>query len=224
MKNVIFLLITCQILLLNSCIGDDIVEDRVDPELRIMNPIDSLQLGSQYTFIATYFNEVGIEESQEIAWTTDDNSIVSVSDNGVAQAISLGTTQLTAFTTDGSTSNTFSLGVGENPIVTEVASKNGTIEPSSFYELDGDFTITQEGDDLKIVFENNYVASSALPGLYVYLTNNPNTIGGATEISEVTVFSGAHEYLVPNQDINGFSHLLYFCKPFNVKVGDGVIN
>jgi len=70
----------------------------------------------------------------------------------------------------------------------------------------------------------NWLASSNLPGLFVYLTNNPNTLNGAFEISEVTVFEGAHSFDVPaGADLNTYNHLLYFCKPFGVKVGDGEI-
>ena len=218
------LLFLLSILLITSCIGDDIVEDEVDPILRITNPIDEIEVGTNYQFMTTYLNNVGIEESIDVSWASDDENILTVTDDGTVTAVALGTTQLTAVAIDTDISTTFPLTVGESTVITEVEMRTGTIEPSSFYELDGDFTMTQEGDDVKIVFEDNYVASAALPGLYIYLTNNPNTINGALEIGEVTTFSGAHEYTVPSQDINTYSHILYFCKPFNVKVGDGIID
>ena len=56
------------------------------------------------------------------------------------------------------------------------------------------------------------------------MTNNPNTASGAKEIQKVTVFNGAHKYIITNTKINDFNHLLYWCKPFGVKVGDGEIN
>jgi len=207
-----------------SCIGDDIIEDRVDPIIRIINPIDTLEVGTSYTFSASYLNNVGIEESVEIDWGSDDDSILTIDNDGTATALSLGTTSVTAVAVDLGVSTTFALSTGASTVITEAPERTGTIEPSSFYELSGDFTMTQVGDDLLIQFADNYVASSALPGLYVYLTNNPSTINGAIEIGKVTAFSGAHEYEVSDQDINGFSHILYFCKPFNVKVGDGIIN
>ncbi len=218
------LLFLLSILFITSCIGDDIVEDEVDPVLRITNPIDEIEVGTNYQFMTTYLNNVGIEESTDISWTSDDENILTVSDDGLVTAVAIGSTQLTALAIESDVSTTFPLIVGESTVITEVDMRTGTIEPSSFYELDGDFTMTQEGADVKIVFEDNYVASTALPGLYIYLTNNPNTINGALELGMVTTFAGAHEYLVPNQDISTYSHILYFCKPFNVKVGDGVIN
>ena len=223
-KLKITLLFLLPILIMTSCIGDDIIEDEVDPVLRITNPIDTIELGTNYQFNTTYLNNVGLEESTEISWISDDENILTVSDDGTATAIAIGTTLLTAIETVSETSTTIPLTVGESTVITEVETRTGTIEPSSFYELEGDFSMTQEGDDVRIVFADNYVASTALPGLYVYLTNNPNTINGALELGGVTTFTGAHEYLVPDQDIGTYSHILYFCKPFNVKVGDGVIN
>lgn len=209
---------------LSSCIGNDVIDDRVDTVLRIMNPIDTIQEGSTYTFETMFLNEVGKEEAVDISWLSDDESIITVTDEGVVNALTIGTTTLSAIAIDRDASIEFPITVGENTVVTEVESKNGTLEASSFYELVGDFVITQEQDDLRISFGTEYRASTALPGLYLYLTNNPATINGALEIGKVTDFQGAHEYLVTGQDINAFSHLLYFCKPFNVKVGDGIIN
>jgi len=60
--------------------------------------------------------------------------------------------------------------------------------------------------------------------LYVYLTNNPSTTAGALEIGKVTVFEGTHIYTIEGDiPLNQYNYLLYFCKPFNVKVGDGEI-
>ena len=44
--------------------------------------------------------------------------------------------------------------------------------------------------------------------------------------AHVTVFSGAHSYQIVNAgiDITTYDYLLYYCKPFVVKVGDGKIN
>jgi len=70
----------------------------------------------------------------------------------------------------------------------------------------------------------NYEASTALPGLYVYLSNNPNSTSGSYEIGEVTVFNGAHSYTLPSSvDISDYKYILYWFKPFNVKVGDSTI-
>ena len=46
----------------------------------------------------------------------------------------------------------------------------------------------------------------------------------ALEIGAVETFNGAHSYVIENTDISEYEFILYFCKPFVVKVGDGQIN
>ena len=109
-------------------------------------------------------------------------------------------------------------------VVEAPTSRTGTIQTTTFYDLAGDFEISEVDGKLVINIADNYVASSALPGLYVYLTNNPNSIGDALEIGEVEVFEGAHSYELENVGLTDYDYILYFCKPFRVKVGDGEIN
>ena len=105
----------------------------------------------------------------------------------------------------------------------EPETKTGVIRTTTFYTLEGDFIIEETDGGIHIDIDDNYRASSGLPGLYLYLTNNPNSTANAHEVGLVTTFNGAHEFDVEGVGINDFSHLLYFCKPFNVKVGDGAI-
>jgi hypothetical protein len=112
--------------------------------------------------------------------------------------------------------------VGETTVVGPM-DRGGSIRTTSSYLLEGDFTITAPTGNLQIDIAENYRASTALPGLYLYLSNNPNSTAGALEIGRVEVFSGAHGYTVPNVGIDEYAYLLYYCKPFNVKVGDGEI-
>jgi len=100
---------------------------------------------------------------------------------------------------------------------------SGTINTTSSYKLTGSFTFSEsaQSSDLELKLDDDYCASTALPGLYVYLSNNRNNISSGLEIGAVEVFSGAHTYNIPNTGINDYSFIVYFCKPFNVKVGDG---
>lgn len=102
--------------------------------------------------------------------------------------------------------------------------KFGMLETSSSYELKGDFTLTQDGANLLLEFASNYVADQALPGLYVYLSNSSASSANALEIQAVQVFSGAHHYTIPNVNLSDFQYVLYFCKPFNQRVGHGLIS
>ena len=102
---------------------------------------------------------------------------------------------------------------------------DGTIRTTTFYPLEGSFQYSETEDGgVHIDIAADYIADNRLPGLYIYLSNNPNSIFNALEIEEVTTFSGAHEYTVPEVGFEDYNFIVYFCKPFNVKVGDAALN
>lgn len=210
-------------LLFTSCIKDDFLEDEVDPVLRITNPIDTIELETTYQFSDLYLNNVGQEELVETIWSSTNPEIISVDQSGLITAISLGESTIRATSLkDGiEVFDEINLVVGTSTVVTVVESITGDIMPSSFYVLEGSFELSQEDNGLKLAFEDNYKASTALPGLYVYLSNNRNSIAGALELGMVSVFNGEHEYEIENVGLNDYQFIVYFCKPFNVKVGDG---
>lgn len=215
--------------LLTSCIGDDIIADEVPERLRINNRIDSLRLGDSFQFEVMFFNNIGQAEDRQVDWTTSDANVISVSPNGLATAHEKGAATITATVNipdKAPVEDSFEVVVSD--VTTEVeamTNRNGSIKTTSSYVLTGDFELFQEGNSLILSFDESYRASSALPGLYVYLTNNPNTTTNAYEIGMVTQFNGAHTYEIPADiGLDTYNYLLFFCKPFRVKVGDGEIN
>ena len=214
-------------LLLQSCIGDDIVFDTVDPVLRIEASIDTLGVGEMHLFTARYLNNIGVEEERnDIAWSSSDESTLSITAGGEATALALGEVEVSAELnlSDGTTLlDQRTIVVGEETVEATTEARSGTIQTTTFYTLEGSFTLSDQGGSLLLEVADNYEASSSLPGLYLYLTNNPNSIANALEVSRVTVFNGAHSYTIEGVGLDDYSHLLYYCKPFNVKVGDGEI-
>ncbi len=213
--------------LLFSCIGEDVVDDYVAPQIRLTNPISSIEEGTSYQFEFQFFNNVGQAEAVDANWLSEDPSIVSVSATGLASALQVGTTNLSVTYQDEfgeSATDALTVEVGESTVVVETMSKSGSIATTSSYDLEGDFTLTELPDgQLDLSFGEDYIADSGLPGLFVYLSNNPNSTNGALEIAAVQTFRGAHNYIIDGATLNDYSHVLYFCKPFNVKVGDGEI-
>ncbi len=213
---------------LAGCIKDDYVDDYVMPEVRITNPIDSIQANTTYQFEAVYFNNVGAQTVATTMWTSSDTSLLVIDNTGLAYAKMEGNVTVTASTMqDGEmVSAAHELAVSLAPVVQPVIiTRTGTVETTSTYALFGDFTLTDNDGELSLSLASNYNASTALPGLYVYLSNNPNSSADAYEIGAVTVFNGEHSYNLPNTlGIYDYQYLLYFCKPFNVKVGVGTIN
>lgn len=212
--------------LLSACIGDDILEDAVAEELKIIDRVDTLGLDDSYQFVARYTDQIGRTQEVDLLWQSSDPSILDITPDGLVTGKSKGEALVFAELTEPGLAllqDSVRVVVDAETIEPPAESRSGTIKTTSFYTLKGEFEIVPEGDKLIIKVADDYEASSTLPGLYLYLTNNPNSINDAVEISKVTTFSGAHEYEVSNIGINEYDYLLYYCKPFNVKVGDGPI-
>ena len=276
MKNA-SLIIVCFLLLL-SCVGEDLVNDYVDPDLRISNAILSIPEGVQYQFTARFFDESGTKvENPTLVWLVDPPTALSIAQDGTIQAIAAGeatvivqttglrgdiieartTFSVTAVTsTDTSTStsetSTMTADSETSTLTTDTETSTMTMETETstttidnntgtgivlapqFYEgeiistssyiLEGNFRYEHNGTQITLSLDENYRASTSLPGLYLYLGNNPNTVNGAIEIAKVNVFNGAHEYILPPSiELADYKYLIYWCKPFSVPVGEGTI-
>ena len=206
----------------SGCIDDDFIDDMVEPEITITNVIDTMGINTEFQFQSRYLNNVGQQEDIAITWTSSDPSIISITESGLATAISPGTVQLSVSTADLSFSDTIEVTVGEETIVVVPESITGTIVTTTFYVLEGTFELSDlgGGDGLLLEINDDYLTTSALPGFYIYLSNNRNSIANAFEIGEVTVFSGAHSYEIPDVGLKDYNFIVYYCKPFNVKVGE----
>lgn len=230
MKGIQSLSMLMVVLLFASCIQDDIIDDRVDEQIRFDNPITEIQLGDSYQLETSFFNNVGMVETASFLYSSSNPGVAQVSSTGLLHTVALGTTTIRAQVTltNGSTiMDSFELSIVENEVdPVGPALRSGTIVTTSSYVLEGDFTLgeIENTDDLDLQIASNYRASNSLPGLYLYLSNNPNSISGALELGPVQVFDGAHSYDIQNVGINEYKYLLYWCKPFSVKVGHGEIN
>lgn len=216
------------IFLLN-CIGEDIRYDTVPEEIRFLNPVQNIAVSETYQLNVTYFNNIGEPEEATIAWSSENALIASVNASGLVTGISEGSTNITAkviSSTNQTIENTINIAITMESVIQNTDVKSGTIASTSSYLLQGGFTLSkiENTNNLLLSIDSNYRASTSLPGLYLYLSNNPNSINGALEVGAVSVFQGAHSYTIQNTGINDFSYLLYWCKPFSVKVGDGRIN
>ncbi|MCB0703965.1 MAG: Ig-like domain-containing protein [Saprospiraceae bacterium] len=223
-----FILFFAGTFFLSGCIGDDLIFDEVEEAVRITNPLDQLALGDTYQFTAVYTNNIGQTESANINWSSSDENLLSINSDGLATGLQKGDLTITAeVAINGKTVyDTRALSVTDSTIITLPEIRMGVLESTSTYQLEGSFTMREENNQIILEFGSDYEASTALPGLYIYLTNNPNTSVGAYEIGMVQDYSGAHAYMLPASEVElyEYSHVLYFCKPFNVKVGDGELN
>lgn len=277
-------------LLFLQCIGEDFIDDYVEPNLRITNPIVSIREGLSYQFQARFFDESGTQvENPNFSWTATPPSALHISNDGTITALAAGevsvgvsvqglrgeniatalefsvtplptvevetttpttdttssttttdttgsstetttdtsssTTDTTSSTTDTSTTTTdSSTSETDDGIVVSEQFFEGQIRSTSSYLLQGNFRYEFDEQNIVLSLGENYRADTALPGLYVYLTNNPTTPSGGYEIGKVTVFEGAHQYNLPASiALMDYKYILYWCKPFSVKVGDALL-
>ncbi|GJM33526.1 MAG: hypothetical protein DHS20C18_25270 [Saprospiraceae bacterium] len=226
MKNGTFLIFLSG-LLFSGCIGDDIVFDTIEQSVRITNPIDSLEIGQTYQFEAQFFNNIGMQESADVVWTTSQSNIVGIDATGLATAKAEGTVTITASVippVGDQVEASLSLVASAEQTNNDGTTRSGSLQSTSSYTLSGDFSLQHNTTGtLELALADNFRASSSLPGLYVYLTNNPNTNNNALEIGPITQFTGAHTYTVPGSstELGTYNYVLFYCKPFSVKVGDG---
>lgn len=64
------------IIFVSGCIKDDFVNDNIDPELRIINSIDTLAINTTFQFESIYLiNSIGQEEEINATWKSSRSDI-----------------------------------------------------------------------------------------------------------------------------------------------------
>jgi len=68
-----------------GCSGVDYIDDYVPPTVRIINPVQSLTVGSEFQFEARYFNVIG-EPTNEVVffWESSDQNLLEITAQGKA--------------------------------------------------------------------------------------------------------------------------------------------
>ena len=149
--------------------------------------------------------------------------MIDVEENGLITAYQAGMTIITAMANG--VVEELIITAGNSTIEASVSQRTGVLKTVGSYPLDGDVTLVDlNNGDLRLELEDNFNTTSALPGLFVYLSNNPSTINDAYEIGEVTQFKGEQSYSIKEVGLSDFNYVLFFCKPFRVRVGDAELD
>ena len=221
-------LLTVISVVLSNCIGTDIVEDFVEPRVSVANKIEVMIVNDQYQFEAMYFDNTGVNRSANFSWTSSNQGVLQIDANGLATALSPGNSTITAMANE--TMESFEVEVLDPALVDEdsvrmVQSMEGdrvaALKTVSSYQLEGT-AILRNQEGINLILADDFETTDALPGLYLYLTNNTASIANALELGEVSSASGTQEYQLPvGVGLNDYSHVLFYCKPFRVAVGEG---
>lgn len=209
------------ILLMQGCIKDTFLDDRVDPSFSIVSYASSLKQADSFQFEARFLDEVGRPAIKQWSWSTKQDTVLLVSNAGVVEGLNYGEAQVYVEMDEAPfLKDSLLVTIGDTTILAS-SDRRGVLKSSSSYALRGDFILVQDGAELRLDLLETFYTSDAIPGLFVYLSNNPNSIDQAYEIGRVTQFAGAHSYLFSGPDLRDFSYVLFYCKPFNARVGHG---
>ncbi|GGF78866.1 Ig-like domain-containing protein [Wenyingzhuangia marina] len=218
---------------LNSCIQEDIVNDRVPEELRIISSVNALKVGDVVKLHASYFNNIGEKESKTVVWETSNPTVLSIDEfttNITAKAEGTATITVKTIGVSGELTDSEIIMVVKDDVVVIPSenTKKGTITPTESYDASGDFEVIKTTNGIQIILANNYVADESLPGFALFLTNNPNSLVNALQIDAYDDADGAHykgafTYSVNGVGLNDYQYLVQWCRPFSILVGKATI-
>ncbi len=177
---------------------------------------NQIEAGASLQLSAQAFDIGGAEiTGTAISWLSSDMAIATVDATGLVNGLANGTVRITAEVS----------GVKSLPLelVVGTVARTGTFSGLSGYTVSGSVTISAEGNGLKITFGSDFTAQSG-PGLFVYLSNNSNSVSGGLELEPLKANSGQQSYTVPGIGLNDYNYVLVHCKPFNVPFGRAQLN
>jgi len=188
----------------------------VDPVIRIVEFAQFLSGGKSFTFQSDFYNESGVlDEAATINWSSSDEAVLSINENGVASAMSSGTANIEA-SYDGISTSVSVLVEGDEP-----TERTGTLMGTG-YDIEGAFTLSQnEAGDLILTIEG-YKPDG--PGPYFYLTNQNNNVNNGINLGEaktpgdITINVSEVD---PSVEVSSFNFLMIWCEPFRVRLGVG---
>ncbi|MEN8765515.1 MAG: hypothetical protein ACN4EF_04830 [Wenyingzhuangia sp.] len=221
-------------LALSSCIGEDIVNDSVPEQLRIVSNLHQLRVGDVVKLEASYFNRVGEKEDKRVLWESSDSIVISIDTITTSlTAASEGIATVIAKTSGMSEvlSDQYHVAVlpeKEEVLVLPELTKVGTFAKVSSYASAGDFEVKKTSSGIQIHLASNYVADQSLPGFALFLTNNPNSLANALQIDAYDDEDGAHYkgsfiYSIDDLGLNDYSYLVQWCRPYSILVGQALI-
>ncbi|NJB83014.1 Ig-like domain-containing protein [Wenyingzhuangia aestuarii] len=219
-----------------SCIKEDIINDAVPEEVRIITNTSTIREGDVIILKASYFNEVAQIETRTLTWETTNPAVLSVDNltsniTGVAEGIATITVKVNGNNGELSDSRTITVLKAGEPIPEPTPSdgeKKGSLQKTSSYVSSGDFTIVETSSGIRIDVADNYRADTTLPGFAMFLTNNPNSLTNAYQVDAFDDADGAHytgafSFTVDGVGINDYRYLVHWCRPFTIQVGEALI-
>ena len=160
-------------------------------------------------------NVSGMEVSGvEVAWSSGDESIATVDENGLVTGVSDGMVRI--LVSSGSAQGFIDLTIGSS----EALTRSGDIRGLNGYTASGSVSLVTNSDgSIQLEFSDNFSIQNG-PGLYVYLSNSATGVTGGIELGDLRSTRGADIYEIPSGvGIGDFNFVILYCKPFGVGFG-----
>jgi len=114
------------LMILTGCIGQDVIDDAIMAAQLSISPENGvLRVGETLTFSYKYFNQFGQPDDATLSWTSTDQSIIDINENGVATAVTMGQVMITATTSDAQSNQALVTVVEDDSAVASVVIING---------------------------------------------------------------------------------------------------
>lgn len=220
MKKITKILLLLMATTLVGCIGTDVVEDIiVNEQLSINSRLETLAVGDTYQFRAEFFDELGERVDANVSWASSDETVLTINDAGLATGISEGMVLVRGMSGAARDSLMVTVGTTTNFAIGE---RQGSFTGLRDYTVNGTFTLTENGDNLELVFSSNFSASNG-PGLFVFLSNSATRTNGGVEVGRLQQNSGTQTYIISRDmaELDTYNHVIIYCKPFGVAFGTG---
>ncbi len=179
-----------------------------------------LTLGATAQITAIALNVRGeVITASTVTYSSENESVATVSADGLVTAVAPGTTSITALVEGVSSTATLVRVLGQ--------AFRGSFRPraGTVYTVSG-MAVLQEQDNgsFTLTFESDFLSSSG-PGLHVYLSTSDGVTASSIDLGDLQSTTGSQSYVVGgNLDTNRYRWVIIHCVPFNVTFGSASLN
>lgn len=189
----------------------------VEEEVRITNFTNTIQSGSTYTFEASFFNTSGLPDSDAtIVWSSSDDNVVTINQNGIAKAEGVGKAIITA------TSNMLSASVELEVPEQSADERVVQLEGAGGYDISGTGVLQLVGEDVVLNFTGVTVEG---PGPYFYLSNSKANVNGGVKLGVAKAGDSSFNVsgIKEGSMLGDYEYVVVWCEPFGVTLGFGLL-
>ncbi|CAD5253862.1 MULTISPECIES: DM13 domain-containing protein [unclassified Imperialibacter] len=187
--------------------------------IKITGEAMRVEAGESVDLNAFVYNSADVTiDDIEVTWSSTDPAIASVDNEGLVLGVADGTTNIIA-SADGVNSEPYQIIVGG-----EFGVRTGSFVGKGGYNVSGDVRVSiLDSNALQVSLQDNFNSNNG-PGLFVYLSNQDNSVAGGKELAALASTTGPSSYRADGVAIDDYKYVIILCKPFNVVFGLAELN